>query len=84
MEISRKRDKDIKSRRNEITNSSKYKNQYSFKIGDKDKMRNFRRKSKFEPISLPDEMTTVEVLKNGCLILIKVNYNLKKIFAPSR
>ena len=67
----RLRNQNKKTDRENVYNSCHLTKDFSFKIGDCVLVRNYKRRSKFEPYFLPDKFHVTDILANGNTLLIE-------------
>ena len=69
-----KRDEHLKQERQDIINSGKYRQISNFNIGDIVLIRNFTKKSKYDPFFQCDPLTIIKVNDHGrCLTLMRIS-----------
>ena len=71
VELSKAHDHHLKEKREQAVNSSKYKKPSDIKIGDFVILKNFNRKSKFDPIFLPDQYMVTDATDHGRKLVVK-------------
>ena len=69
--VAKQQDRDTKALRKEKYNSSRHTKPSDFRVGEQVLARNFYKKSKFEPVFLPERYTVMDVLANGKIVLIQ-------------
>ena len=67
----RQTNRDIKKERKATYNSSRHTEDVNYKIGDQVLLRNYKKKSKFDPFYLPEKFVIMEVLAKGYILLLK-------------
>ena len=67
----RQTDSGIKKERKSTCNSSRCTVDMNYKIGDQALLRNYKKKSKFDPDYLPEKFVIMEVLAKGFILLVK-------------
>ena len=67
----RQNDRDTKDLRKEKFNASRHTKPSEFFMGEQVLVRNFYKKSKFEPVFLPERYVVIDVLANGKIILVQ-------------
>ena len=77
MALAKQLDQNNKDSRKEKYNSARHTKPSNFKIGDQVLVRNFQKKSKFEPIFLPERFVVIDVMANGKIILVQSTRNDK-------
>ena len=65
IEAARQYDQEVKARREDSTNSSKYKKASNLSIGDQVLVRNYNKTSKYHPIFSPEQYVVIEVADHG-------------------
>ena len=61
----RQHDEDVKARREDHTNSSKYKQSSNIHLGDQVLVRNYHKTSKYHPLFSPEQFVVIEVADHG-------------------
>ena len=75
IKAARQRDSDKKNNRKNAYNSSPLTKNSYFKIGDFVLVRNYKRRSKFDPYFLPEKFCVVDISANGNILLIENTTN---------